>query len=383
MPFKKFKIRDYDFKLILMVAALTVIGVFAVGSAESTLFKKQMYGAIAGLVIMLVLSVIDYHFVLKFYIVMYVLNIALLVLVLVLGESSHNAQRWLKIGGIKFQPSELAKILLILFFAQFIMIQKEKFNSFPIIFICVILAGIPIALVFKQPDLSTTIMLGAIFATVMFAGKLKFRIILGILAVLIPAVAIFISIALRPESTIIENYQKERVYAMQDPDSYPNLVYQQQNSVTAIASGMLDGKGYKNNEITSVKNGNFLSEDQTDFIFAIIGEEFGFKGSVLVIVLLFLISLECISIGRRAPDVGGAIVASSMGVLIGVQSFINIGVATFLIPNTGLPLPFVSYGLTSLISVFVGMGVVTQGCTQAKRGNSSVDDYITMDLMKF
>ena len=383
MPFKKFKIRDYDFKLILMVAALTVIGVFAVGSAESTLFKKQMYGAIAGLVIMLVLSVIDYHFVLKFYIVMYVLNIALLVLVLVLGESSHNAQRWLKIGGIKFQPSELAKILLILFFAQFIMIQKEKFNSFPIIFICVILAGIPIALVFKQPDLSTTIMLGAIFATVMFAGKLKFRIILGILAVLIPAVAIFISIALRPESTIIENYQKERVYAMQDPDSYPNLVYQQQNSVTAIASGMLDGKGYKNNEITSVKNGNFLSEDQTDFIFAIIGEEFGFKGSVLVIVLLFLISLECISIGRRAPDVGGAIVASSMGVLIGVQSFINIGVATFLIPNTGLPLPFVSYGLTSLISVFAGMGVVVNVRTQAKRGNSSVDDYITMDLMKF
>ncbi len=383
MPFKKFKIRDYDFKLILMVAALTVIGVFAVGSAESTLFKKQMYGAIAGLVIMLVLSVIDYHFVLKFYIVMYVLNIALLVLVLVLGESSHNAQRWLKIGGIKFQPSELAKILLILFFAQFIMIQKEKFNSFPIIFICVILAGIPIALVFKQPDLSTTIMLGVIFATVMFAGKLKFRIILGILAVLIPAAAIFISIALRPESTIIETYQKERVYAMQDPDSYPNLVYQQQNSVTAIASGMLDGKGYKNNEITSVKNGNFLSEDQTDFIFAIIGEEFGFKGSVLVIVLLFLISLECISIGRRAPDVGGAIVASSMGILIGVQSFINIGVATFLIPNTGLPLPFVSYGLTSLISVFAGMGVVINVRTQAKRGNSSVDDYITMDLMKF
>ena len=383
MPFKKFKIRDYDFKLILMVAALTVIGVFAVGSAESTLFKKQMYGAIAGLVIMLVLSVIDYHFVLKFYIVIYVLNIALLVLVLVLGESSHNAQRWLKIGGIKFQPSELAKILLILFFAQFIMIQKEKFNSFPIIFICVILAGIPIALVFKQPDLSTTIMLGVIFATVMFAGKLKFRIILGILAVLIPAAAIFISIALRPESTIIETYQKERVYAMQDPDSYPNLVYQQQNSVTAIASGMLDGKGYKNNEITSVKNGNFLSEDQTDFIFAIIGEEFGFKGSVLVIVLLFLISLECISIGRRAPDVGGAIVASSMGVLIGVQSFINIGVATFLIPNTGLPLPFVSYGLTSLISVFAGMGVVINVRTQAKRGNSSVDDYITMDLMKF
>ncbi len=383
MPFKKFKIRDYDFKLILMVAALAIIGVFAVGSAESSLFQKQMYGAIAGFVIMIILSVIDYHFVLKFYIVIYILNMTLLLLVLFMGESSHNAQRWLKIGGIQFQPSELAKILLILFFAQFIMVQKDRFNSFPIILICAVLAGVPIFLVFKQPDLSTTIMLAFIFATVMFAGKLKFRIILGILAVVIPAAAIFISIALRPESTLIESYQKERVYAMQDPDSYPNLVYQQQNSVTAIASGMLDGKGYKNNEITSVKNGNFLSEDKTAFIFATIGEGFGFKGSVLVIVLLFLVSLECISIGRRAPDVGGAIVASSMGVLIGVQSFINIGVATFIIPNTGLPLPFVSYGLTSLITVFAGMGVVINVRTQAKRGNSSVDDYITMDLMKF
>ena len=244
MPFKKFKIRDYDFKLILLVAAVALIGVFAVGSAQPNLFKKQLYGYIVGLVVMIIVSLVDYHFILKFYWVIYIINIALLVLVIFTGESSHNAQRWLMIGSIKFQPSELAKILLILFFAQFIMIQKEKFNSFPIIFICVILAGIPIALVFKQPDLSTTIMLGVIFATVMFAGKLKFRIILGILAVLIPAAAIFISIALRPESTIIETYQKERVYAMQDPDSYPNLVYQQQNSVTAIASGMLDGKGF-------------------------------------------------------------------------------------------------------------------------------------------
>ncbi len=369
--FKPFKVRDYDFLLILLVAGIATMGVFAVGSAEPNLFKKQMYGAIAGVAVMVLLSFIDYHFILKFYWIIYGINAALLLMVLFMGDSSHNAQRWLKIGSIKFQPSELAKILLILFFAQFIMKMREKFNSFRSIALCVLLALIPIALVYKQPDLSTTIMLTLIFAVIMFAGKLKFRVILGILAIVIPAVAIFISIAMKPGSTVLENYQMERILSFQDPESYPELVYQQTNSVTAIASGQLDGKGYRNNEITSVKNGNFLDEDQTDFIFAIIGEEFGFKGTVLVIVLLFLVALECVSIGRRAPDIGGSIIASSMGGLIGFQSFINIGVATFIIPNTGLPLPFVSYGLTSLLTLFAGMGIVINVRTQVKRGSAN------------
>ncbi len=369
--FKPFKVRDYDFLLILLVAGIATMGVFAVGSAEPNLFKKQMYGAIAGVAVMVLLSFIDYHFILKFYWIIYGINAALLLMVLFMGDSSHNAQRWLKIGSIKFQPSELAKILLILFFAQFIMKMREKFNSFRSIALCVLLALIPIALVYKQPDLSTTIMLTLIFAVIMFAGKLKFRVILGILAIVIPAVAIFISIAMKPGSTVLENYQLERILSFQDPESYPELVYQQTNSVTAIASGQLDGKGYRNNEITSVKNGNFLDEDQTDFIFAIIGEEFGFKGTVLVIVLLFLVALECVSIGRRAPDIGGSIIASSMGGLIGFQSFINIGVATFIIPNTGLPLPFVSYGLTSLLTLFAGMGIVINVRTQVKRGSTN------------
>ena len=126
----------------------------------------------------------------------------------------------------------------------------------------------------------------------------------------------------------------------------------------AIGSGELDGKGYKNNEITSVKNGNFLSEAETDFIFAVIGEEFGFKGSIVVIILLLLTAMECFSVAVRAKDVAGTIIAEAMGGLIAFQSFVNIGVATFILPNTGLPLPFVSYGLTSLISLYIGIGMV-------------------------
>lgn len=123
----------------------------------------------------------------------------------------------------------------------------------------------------------------------------------------------------------------------------------------------------KNNEITSVKNGDFISETETDFIFAIIGEEFGFKGSVVVIALLMGVALECISVARRAKDTAGRIIAAGMGGLIAFQSFFNIGVATFILPNTGLPLPFVSYGLTSLMSCFIGMGFVLNVRLQSGR----------------
>ena len=156
-----------------------------------------------------------------------------------------------------------------------------------------------------------------------------------------------------------QDYQKNRILAFINPEEYASdEAYQQLNSVTAIASGMLDGKGYKNNEITSVVNGNFVSQPQTDFIFAVIGEEFGFKGCFLVIVLIMGIALECISIGRHSTDLAGKIIASGMGGLVAFQGFINMGVATFILPNTGLPLPFVSYGLTSLLSLFIGMGFV-------------------------
>lgn len=134
----------------------------------------------------------------------------------------------------------------------------------------------------------------------------------------------------------------------------------------AIGSGQLSGKGYKNNQISSVKNADFIAEQQTDFIFAVIGEEFGFIGSCTVIILVLLISLECLLIARRAKDIAGTIIASGIGAMIGFQSFVNIGVVTYLLPNTGLPLPFVSYGLTSLLSSFIGIGFVLNVGLQCK-----------------
>ncbi len=366
--FKNYRLRDYDFKLIIMILAVTGIGVLAIGSAKESVQMKQLAGVVSGCVLMVVISFFNYSSLLKLNWLMYAGNLVLLTAVILTGEEGNGAQRWLKIGGLQFQPSETAKILLILFFAQFIMKYREKFNTFKIISSCVILAGIPWLLIFKQPDLSTSLVFIAVFCIIMFTGGLSYKVVVGVLAVVIPTIAIVISLALQPDNGILQDYQRNRILAFINPEEYADsTAYQQLNSVTAIASGQLEGKGYKNNEITSVKNGNFISEPQTDFIFAVIGEEFGFKGSLVVIILLFAISLECLSVARKAKDLAGTIIAAGMGGLIAVQSFFNIGVTTFLLPNTGLPLPFVSYGLTSLWSLFIGMGFVLNVRLQAKK----------------
>lgn len=366
--FRNYRLRDYDFKLIIMVTLLAVIGVIAIGSAEESLQQKQMFGAIAGFVLMIVLSFINYNGILKMYWLIYGGNLALLLMVMFLGEDHKGAQRWIQIGSVTFQPSETAKILLILFFAQFIMKYREKINTLKILGACVCLIGIPWVLIYEQPDLSTSIMVLLIFCIILFAGGISWRYILAAFLVVVPALIIVVSIAVQPDQTLLKDHQQKRILAFINPQEYATEeAYQQLNSVTAIGSGRLDGKGYKNNSITSVKNGDFISEAQTDFIFSVIGEEFGFKGCVVVILLMMGTAMECIAVGRRAKDMAGRIIAAGMGGLIAFQAFINIGVTTFLIPNTGLPLPFVSYGLTSLMSCFIGIGFVLNVRLQSGR----------------
>ncbi len=365
--FTKYKIRHYNFKLLIMVIALAVIGIFAVGSAEPSLQNRQIGGFILGVVLMLVLSLFDYSVLLKLYWVMYVLNIALLLAVIFFGEDANGAQRWLKIAGIQFQPSELAKILIILFLAQFIQKHYKQFNTFKIILLCCALFALPTVLVLKQPDLSTTIVLCLVFIAIMFTAGIHYKVILGVLAVVVPAAIIFVYLIMQPDQTILSDYQKGRITDFLNKEESVNEGgYQQYYSEMAIGSGQLYGKGYKNNEISSVKNANFIAEQQTDFIFAVIGEEFGFLGTVTVIVLLLLISLECLLVSHRAKDAAGKLIAAGVGIQLGMQGFINIGVVTYILPNTGLPLPFVSYGLTSLVCSFIEIGFVLNVGLQCK-----------------
>lgn len=372
---KRYRIRDYDFKLVIMLVAISVIGILAIGSAQKSVQDKQIMGLILGVFLMIVISLFDYTALLNLYWIFYIMNFILLLLVEVMGSRAGGAQRWFTILGIRFQPSELAKILLILFYAQFIMKQGEKLNSFRGLVKTVALLLPPLFLIYNQPDLSTSIMVVIIFCIVLFVGGLDYRIIAGVLAVVVPSIVIFLMIVLQPDQKLIKEYQQTRILAWLHPAEYVNAEgYQQANSIMAIGSGQLWGKGLNNNIIGSVKNGNFISEPQTDFIFAIIGEELGFIGSCAVIVLLFLIALECVMIGRRSKDTAGMIICSGMGSIVGFQSYMNIAVATGLMPNTGIPLPFVSAGLTSLVSLFIGMGFVLNVRLQGKNTSIKVRD---------
>lgn len=357
--FRNYRVRDYDFKLIILLAAITVIGILSIGSARAEFQNKQILGFVMGFFIMIVLSFFDYSFFLRFYWGIYALNIAFLLMVVFLGKEVNNARRWLELGGIQFQPSELTKIMLILFYAQFIMRHHEKLNSVKNIAAMIILLLPPLYLVYDQPDMSTSIVIIIIFCVIWYVGGLSYKIILGTLAVAIPVAVVLFILILQPDQTIINSYQQERILAWLYPEKYAQTTaYQQTNAMMAIGSGQLWGKGLNNNMISSVKNGNFISEPQTDFIFTIVGEELGFVGGCTVIFLLFLIALECLSVARKAKDLAGTCIATGMAALVGFQSFVNISVATGIFPNTGVPLPFVSYGLTSLVSLYIGMGFV-------------------------
>ena len=358
---QKLQLKNYNIFLVLLIITINIIGIMAIGSAKESVQSRQIAGMILGVFVMLFISFFDYNFILKFHWLIYGLNIALLILVEVFGDSANNAQRWLMIPfiDIKFQPSELAKILLILFYAKFIMDNKENLNTLKNILIMLALLAPVLILVIKQPDLSTTILLGVVFCMLIYIGGLSRKIIMGVLAVTIPAAAVFLFLVLQPDQHLIKDYQQRRILAWLDPEEYALTdAWQTENSITAIGSGKLTGKGLDNNEVSSVINGNYISEAQTDFIFAVIGEEMGFIGCASVIILLMVIAGVCFYMGIKAGDTAGELICFGVGTIVGVQRFLNISVTTGLTPNTGVPLPFVSYGLTSLVSLYIGMGFV-------------------------
>ena len=369
--FKQYKLKNYRFRLVAYVVLLCIIGVMVVGSAKPSVQNKQIIGIAGGLVVMVIVSLIDYGTILKFRRPIYLLAVVLLAVIFIpgVGDNTGGATRWIQVtSSFKFQPSEFCKILLIIFFAGFFMKYKDQLNTWKTILLSLILAGIPLALIVKEPDLSTTIATTMIFIILLFVAGLSYKIVAGVLALGVP-VGIIGVVLIMKQALPLKPYQYKRIMSWLQPSNpaYADDSYQQQNSIIAIGSGQLWGKGLNNSSITSLKNGDFISEPQTDFIFAVIGEELGFIGCLVVIVLLLLIVFECILIAKNAKDLGGRLICCGMAALIGFQSFINICVTTGLMPNTGLPLPFVSYGLTSIMSLFIGLGMVLNVGLQARK----------------
>ena len=366
--FKQYKLRNYHFELIIGIIILNIIGILLIGSAKPSVQKTQIMGMAMGLVAMLIISLMDYSFLLRFRWLYYVGIIGLLIAVKVFGDKTKGATRWIEIAGIRFQPSELAKIVIILFFAYFFMKYQEKINTVPILLGSFLLLGVPFFLIYKQPDMSTSIAVALIFVSLLFIAGLSYKIILTVLGISIPVgIAGFTYVIRAAETATDFHFGRIMAWLYPTDPKWAQTAAQQQNSIMAIGSGQLWGKGLNNSVATSMKNANYIIEPQTDFIFSVAGEELGFVGTVIIIALLLFIVVDCILIARKAKDLSGKLICCGMAALIGFQSIFNIFVATGLMPNTGIPLPFVSYGLTSLLTLYMGIGFVLNVGLQPKK----------------
>ena len=369
--FHNYKVKNYNLRLVLALMALTILGIMVIGSADADKQGKQIIGMALGLVVMVIVSLIDYEFVLRFHYYYYAGAILLLLVVLTpLGYTVAGATRWIKItDSFRSQPSELAKILLILFFAWYLQEKIDDINKTKTLIFIVAFAVLPLFLIIKEPDLSTTIVTFSIIFVMLFMSDLSYKITGILVGVGAPFVAIILLLIKHRNALLLKimGYQSLRILAWMFPEEYPESSYQQQNSIMAVGSGRFYGKGLNTDSISSVKNGNYISEPHTDFIFAVAGEELGFIGSVLIVVLLLIIVIECLRVAKHAKNKAGELICVGMASLVAVQSFVNICVVTGLMPNTGIPLPFVSYGVTSLTTLYFGMGFVLNVGLQSKR----------------
>lgn len=358
---QKYQFKNYNWFLTIVVLAISCMGVLFINSADSSYTSKQFMGLIFCTCVMLFFSVINYNFICDFSRILYVLNLVLLVIVKIAGVNVGGATRWLNLGFTRIQPSEFTKIIMIIFVAVYIQEHEEDLNEWKVLVKLAVLCAIPLLLIVIEPDLSTTLDITFILLAVIFVGGLDKKLIRNSIIILVPLAALFIWYIQTPNQILLQDYQVKRIMTFLDPSKYSDsTAYQQENSVMAIGSGQLYGKGLNNNTISDVTvvDTGFVSEQQTDFIFSVIGEETGFVGSIIVIALLAIVVIQCLIIAHRAKNISGRLIATGMAALIGFQSFINIGVATQILPNTGLPLPFLSYGLTSLLSCMTGIGIV-------------------------
>lgn len=342
----------------MVIIPLALMGCLAIARVSHDLAVKQFAGILVGFVIMAAVSLIDYQQILALSWGLYIGNLILLVLVRIpgIGVEVNHARRWINVG-IQIQPSEISKIVLIIFAAAYLRKHKEDLNTFFTLAKFAVLMGVPTVLVLMQPNLSTTLITVMVLLLMLILGGLSRAILLwggGSAAVLFGGALWYIQ---QPGQKLLKGYQLQRILGFINPQKYSHTFYQQENSLTAIGSGGLYGALKGGRELTITDTG-FLPEAQTDFIYAIVGQEWGFVGAAAAILLLAVVIAMCFYIGIRCDDLAGKLICYGMGCLIAVQSILNVGVATAILPNTGVPLPFISYGLTSMWSLCIGIGVV-------------------------
>lgn len=350
--------RHYDYLLIYAMSFLLIAGLLMIYSSSyyaalrfevpvDFFFNRQIFSVTLGLVIFFLAMVFPY----KLYnnLLKYILisTIVMLGLVLLYGEVTNNAQSWIDIFGLKFQPSEIAKISIIIYLSS-VFSRKQPYIRHltraiipPLTFVCLI-----VLLIMLQPDLGTSIIILGVSGLITVCSGTSWKNVLFLLGLVI-ATAIFSKFFLSAE-------QLSRFGAAYNPFANPDDGYQIINSYIAIASGGMWGQGFG----MSIQKLGYLPEAHTDFIMAIVAEEFGFLGIFMIIGAVFFIVIRGLIIGVRIKDSFGSLLAIGISSLIGIQASVNLGVVTGLLPTTGIPFPFVSYGGSSLLTLMLGMGIL-------------------------
>lgn len=362
LPAERRPIRHLDPALLVVAVALSVAGLFLVYSATHqslaalgldhfTFVKKQVTALAAGIAAVVVVASVDYRFAKVYAGLGYAGLVLLLVLVHTpLGASSAGAQRWFQLGGFQLTPSEFMKIGLIVMLAAMLSEVRTEEPSLEDVVRATAAAALPMLLVFLQPDVGTTIVLAAILVGVLVVAGARLR-HLGVLA-LSALVLLFGAFQLG----VVKEYQLARITAFLDPENAPAAaLYNREQAEIAVGSGGLTGRGYLRGTQTNL---DFVPEQHTDFIFTVVGEEFGFVGSVGLLALFGLLIWRAVRIAFLAKDPFGTYVAAGVASMWALQMFVNVGMVVGIMPITGIPLPFVSYGGSSLLANFVAVGLL-------------------------
>lgn len=354
--------QDLGRQIWIYTIAIVVIGLIALYSAAyenvrvpQSIFFDQLICVCFGFGIMYVLAKVSYR---KFYDIaylFYVFNIVLLILVLVKGHLALGAQRWIALGPIKFQPSELTKLSVILMLGRYFTKRGHRFffgfyNKIQILvrdlFIPFFLTALPMYLIYKQPDLGTSLLFLGIFFAMLFVSGLRYQYIIGFLLVCISIVPF--------GWHFLKAYQKDRLLVFLNPNMDPlGAGYTIIQSKIAVGSGQVMGKGW----LAGTQNQlNFLPERHTDFIFSVIGEEWGLIGGLVLIYCYFMLIQYSLKIAEQIKDQFGELVVTGIVSILALQVIINIGMVIGAFPIVGLTLPLISYGRSSLLIFFVMMG---------------------------
>lgn len=349
----------FDFLLFAVVLLLCIFGIALISSAiagNPTLAghpKRQAIFLAIGLVVLFLVASFDYHIWTTLSKPFYVVVAILLLVVFIMGAAHFGAARWLEAGLVSIQPAELAKIAIILVLAAFFSSNIEKINNWMTIFRSLALTLGIVIWIMLQPNLSTSIVIFVIWATMLWISGLETRYIL----IMIGIVGLFLAVSFLLDFPYLADYQKARITNFLQPDETARHgeTYNVEQALISIGSGGWFGNGYGQGSQVQLR---FLKIRHNDFIFSVLAHEFGFVGTVIVVAALVFVVVRCFKVAQNAPDAYGALIAYGFGVLMGFQTIVNIGVNLRVLPVTGLTLPFISYGGSSLVSMLLGIGLV-------------------------